>query len=178
MRHSHEVMAIEQIEIDASQTNEIQDLPGVHISKIPVYDDSRGSLHEIWRQDEIPEGFVPMMACASWTHAGGKRGPHEHEKQDDYFIFAGPSDFQIALWDARSGAAESDRVWLLSAGESNPIQLHVPRGVVHGYRNIGRVSGLVLTVASELFKGQGRVEPVDEIRHEQNPDSPYKFPNL
>ena len=166
------------IEIGNLQTGAVKDLPGVYIEELPVHKDPRGSLHEIWRQDEIPEGFNPIMACASWSHPGVERGPHEHVEQDDYFIFAGPSDFQIALWDARPGAAGSRRGWLLRAGEGCPIQLHVPRGVVHSYRNIGPAPGLVITVASVLFKGRGRAEPVDEIRHELDPDSPYQFPSI
>ena len=166
------------IEIGSPQAGEIRGLPGVYIGIPPVHNDSRGSLYELWRQDEIPVGFNPMMACASWTHPGVERGPHEHVEQDDYFIFAGPSEFQIALWDARPGAAGTDRGWLLRAGESCPMQLNVPRGVVHGYRNIGQVPGFVVTVASVLFRGQGRAGPVDEIRHEEDPDSPFKFPNL
>jgi hypothetical protein len=27
-----------------------------------------------------------------------------------------------------------------------------------------------------LFKGEGRRDPVDEIRHELNPQSPYQIP--
>ena len=169
---------MEWIEISKPQTGEIKELSGVCIRTLTVHNDARGSLHELWRQDEIPAGFNPMMACASWTHPGVARGPHEHVEQDDYFIFAGPSEFQIALWDARAGAADSRRGWLLRAGEGCPIQLHVPRGVVHSYRNIGPAPGLVITVASVLFKGRGRAEPVDEIRHELDPDSPYQFPSI
>jgi hypothetical protein len=38
------------------------------------------------------------------------------------------------------------------------------------------VSGLVVTVTSLLFKGRGRRDPVDEIRYELNPQSPYHIP--
>ena len=169
---------MEWIKVNNPRAGEIADLPGVNIGRLPIHNDGRGSLHEIWRQDEIPEGFNPMMACASWTHPGVQRGPHEHVEQDDYFIFPGPSDFQVALWDARTGSASicADRGWLLLCGESCPIQLHVPRGVVHGYRNVGKVPGLVITVASVLFQGERRTGPVDEIRHEENPKTPYQFP--
>jgi len=48
--------------------------------------------------------------------------------------------------------------------------------VVHAYKNIGAKPGLVVTITSLLFKGEGRREPVDEIRHENNPQSPYQIP--
>jgi dTDP-4-dehydrorhamnose 3,5-epimerase len=155
---------------------EIDGLPGVRLESIPVFRDPRGSLHELFRLDEIPPEFRPVMACSSWSRPGVTRGPHEHVLQDDYFTFAGPSEFLIALWDARPGGAGVAKGWLIDGGESHPVRIYVPHGVVHGYRNVGGVPGLVVTVASELFRGDGRKQAVDEIRHELNPDSPYHFP--
>jgi dTDP-4-dehydrorhamnose 3,5-epimerase len=155
---------------------EVPGLPGVRVEALPVYHDVRGSLHELFRVDEVPAGFKPLMACTSWSLPGVARGPHQHVGQDDYFTFAGPSNFRVFLWDARPGAAGVARGWLVNTGEQAPARIHVPRGVVHGYQNVGRVSGLVVTVTSLLFKGEGRRDPVDEIRHELNPQSPYKIP--
>jgi hypothetical protein len=42
---------------------------------------------------------------------------------------------------------------------------------------VGKVPGLVITVASVLFQGEGRTGPVDEIRHEENPETSFQFPN-
>jgi dTDP-4-dehydrorhamnose 3,5-epimerase len=156
---------------------EIPGLPGVRVEALPVYKDPRGSLHELFRVDEVPAGFKPLMACTSWTHPGISRGPHQHVGQDDYFTFAGPSDFTVYLWDGRLGAAGAAKGWIIETGERAPSRIHVPRGVVHAYRNAGKSSGLVVTVTSLLFKGEGRRDPVDEIRHELNPQSPYKFPS-
>lgn len=151
-------------------------MPGVRVEALPVFKDVRGSLHELFRVDEIPAGFSPLMACSSWSHAGLTRGPHQHVGQDDYFTFAGPSDFSVYLWDDRSGSAKAARGWIIHTGEKAPSRIYVPRGVVHAYRNTGTVTGLVVTVTSLLFKGEGRRDPVDEIRHELNPDSPYQPP--
>jgi dTDP-4-dehydrorhamnose 3,5-epimerase len=166
----------QRIEAAGTGITEISDLPGVRLETVPVFNDPRGSLHELFRLDEIPPEFRPVMACSSWSYPGVTRGPHEHVLQDDYFTFAGPSEFLIALWDARPGAAGAEKGWLIYAGEKHPTRIYVPHGVVHGYRNIGKVPGLVVTVASELFRGTGREEAVDEIRHELNPSSPYHFP--
>jgi dTDP-4-dehydrorhamnose 3,5-epimerase len=155
---------------------EIPGLPGVRVEALPVYKDARGSLHELFRVDEIPAGFKPLMACSSWSHAGVARGPHQHVGQDDYFTFAGPSDFRVYLWDDRPGATGASKGWFINTGEQAPARIHVPRGVVHGYKNIGHSFGLVVTVTSLLFKGEGKRDPVDEIRHELNPHSPYQIP--
>lgn len=154
----------------------IPELPGVRVEALPVFKDDRGSLHELFRVDEIPAGFQPLMACSSWSHPGVTRGPHQHVGQDDYFTFAGPSNFTVYLWDDRPGAAGAAKGWLINTGEQAPTRIHVPRGVVHAYRNTGNISGLVVTVTSLLFKGQNRRDPVDEIRHELNPHSPYQLP--
>jgi len=155
---------------------EIPGLPGVRVEALPVFKDARGSLHELFRVDEVPAGFIPLMACSSWSHPGVARGPHQHVGQDDYFTFAGPSNFRVYLWDDRPGAAGPAQGWVINTGEQAPARIHVPRGVVHAYQNVGHTFGLVVTVTSLLFKGAGRRDPVDEIRHELNPQSPYQLP--
>jgi dTDP-4-dehydrorhamnose 3,5-epimerase len=163
-------------QIEVNGVVEISSLPGVRVEALPVFKDARGSLHELFRTDEIPAGFKPVMACSSWSHPGVARGPHQHVAQDDYFTFAGPSEFCVYLWDDRPGAAKAARGWTIRTGEKSPVRIYVPRGVVHAYHNIGSVPGLVVTVTSLLFKGEGRCEPVDEIRHELDPNSPYHLP--
>lgn len=162
--------------VEVRGISEIPGLPGVRVEALPVFKDARGSLHELFRVDEIPAGFQPLMACSSWSHPGVTRGPHQHVGQDDYFTFAGPSNFTVYLWDDRPSSAKAAKGWFIHTGEQAPTRIHVPRGVVHAYRNTGIAFGLVVTVTSLLFKGEGRRDPVDEIRHELNPDSPYQPP--
>lgn len=163
-------------QIEVRGIGEIPGLPGVRVEALPVFQDARGSLHELFRRDEIPTGFAPMMACSSWSRIGVVRGPHQHVAQDDYFTFAGPSNFTVYLWDDRPGAAKAAKGWFICTGEQAPAHVYVPRGVVHAYRNTGGVTGLVVTATSLLFKGEGRRDPVDEIRHELDPLSPYQLP--
>jgi dTDP-4-dehydrorhamnose 3,5-epimerase len=56
-------------------------------------------------------------------------------------------------------------VWVV--GESNPAAVWIPPGVVHAYRNVGAVPGLVFNAPNRLYAGWGKAEPVDEIRHEE-----------
>jgi dTDP-4-dehydrorhamnose 3,5-epimerase len=163
-------------EVRVGGGSEIPGLPGVRVEALPVFKDQRGTLHELFRVDEIPAGFNPLMACSSWSHPNVARGPHQHVGQDDYFTFAGPSNFRVYLWDDRPGAAKAAKGWVINTGESAPARVYVPRGVVHAYHNVGNVPGLVVTVTSLLFKGEGRKDPVDEIRHELDPKSSYRLP--
>ncbi|HMP18385.1 MAG TPA: dTDP-4-dehydrorhamnose 3,5-epimerase family protein [Gemmatales bacterium] len=139
-----------------------------------IYHDQRGWLCEFFRQDEVPEEYHPVMAYSSLTFPGVTRGPHEHVHQSDYFCFIGPSDFQLYLWDNRphSGTYRVFQTDVL--GISKPTAVIIPPGVVHAYRNIGKEPGLVFNGANQLYKGVGKKEPVDEIRHEADPHSPFQ----
>jgi dTDP-4-dehydrorhamnose 3,5-epimerase len=139
------------------------------------YHDSRGWLCELFRHDELAEEFRPVMAYASVTEAGVARGPHEHVEQADFFCFFGPSNFKLYLWDTRPGSPTYGVVQAEVIGADRPMAVVVPAGVVHAYRNVGSVPGLVFNCPNRLYKGRGRTEPVDEIRHEERPDSPFRL---
>lgn len=113
------------------------------------------------------------MAYVSQTHPGIARGPHEHREQSDFFAFFGPSDFTLYLWDDRRDSPTYGHRRKLIVGESNPAVVIVPPGVVHAYKNTGPVPGLVFNCPNRLYAGDGKRHSVDEIRHEDRPDSPF-----
>jgi len=51
----------------------------------------------------------------------------------------------------------------------------VPPGVVHGYKCVSAEGGMSINLPDKLYKGEGKVEEVDEIRWEDRKDSPYKI---
>jgi dTDP-4-dehydrorhamnose 3,5-epimerase len=51
----------------------------------------------------------------------------------------------------------------------------VPKGVVHAYRNVGEVPGIVINCPNQLYAGQDKKQPVDEIRHEDDPETIYRM---
>src|SRR5690606_34715111 len=79
-------------------------IEGVIWRPLAIYRDGRGWLSELFRHDELPEEFHPVMAYVSMTEPGVARGPHEHVDQADYFCFIGPSNFKVYLWDNREGS--------------------------------------------------------------------------
>ena len=139
------------------------------------YHDPRGWLCELFRHDELPPEFHPVMAYISMTEPGGARGPHEHADQADCFCFLGPSDFKVYLWDRRPDSPTYLARHAETVGASRPMLLVVPAGVVHAYKNIGTEQGVVFNCPNRLYKGPGRKDPVDEIRHEEHRDSPYRL---
>lgn len=135
--------------------------------------DERGWLAELYRSDELDAALMPAMAYISMTQPGVARGPHEHKEQTDYFCFIGPSNFKVYLWDARPGSPSYGVKQLLYAGVDAPMMLVVPPGVVHAYRNVGVENGIVFNGPNRLYAGQGKKEPVDEIRHEEEAESQF-----
>jgi dTDP-4-dehydrorhamnose 3,5-epimerase len=150
-------------------------IEGVIWRSLTFYKDGRGWLCELFREDELPAVYHPVMAYVSMTEPGVARGPHEHRDQADCFCFVGPSDFQVFLWDARRSSLTYGARQVEVAGASRPMLLVVPEGVVHAYQNVGKVPGWVFNCPNRLYRGPGRKEAVDEIRHENLPDSPFRL---
>ncbi|HYJ91496.1 MAG TPA: dTDP-4-dehydrorhamnose 3,5-epimerase family protein [Pyrinomonadaceae bacterium] len=147
----------------------------VLVYPIKKYHDDRGWLAELFRVDELTEEFVPEMAYISFTNPGVQRGPHEHVDQADLFCFLGPSTFMLRLWDNRETSSTYNNAMTLFVGEDEPKAVVVPKGVVHGYKNVGSVDGMVINCPNRLYMGQGRREPIDEIRHEDEPDTIFRM---
>lgn len=151
------------------------EIDGVVVRALRKFTDERGWLAEIFRHDELDQEYHPAMAYISVTEPGFTRGPHEHVDQADLFCFIGPSDFRIRIWDNRPDSATRRRMMTLVAGESDPMMVIIPKGLVHAYRNIGIVPGLVVNCPNRLYMGDGKHETIDEIRHEDDPNTIYRM---
>lgn len=147
-------------------------IDGVVIKPLKKFSDPRGWLIELFRDDELPEGFEPTMGYISETKPGVARGPHEHADQTDGFVFISGA-FDLYLWENRPERPAQDVV--LRVGEENPVFITVPPGVVHAYKNVGEDNAFVLNFPDRLYAGWGKKEPVDEIRHEDDSDSRFKL---
>jgi dTDP-4-dehydrorhamnose 3,5-epimerase len=150
-------------------------IEGVIWRPLNFYRDGRGWLCELFREDELAAEFHPVMAYVSMTEPGVARGPHEHRDQADCFCFVGPSDFKVYLWDSRATSPTAGAYQVEVVGASRPMLLVVPAGVVHAYKNVGAGPGWVFNCPNRLYKGPGRKEPVDEIRHEDVAHSPFRL---
>ena len=158
-----------------SEGFQLGEIAGVVIRELRRFNDDRGWLAELFRHDELAEEFYPAMTYISSTEPGVTRGPHEHEDQADLFCFLGPSNFQIRMWDNRSSSSTFKYMMTLVVGADNPKSVLVPKGVVHAYRNVGDVHGIVINCPNRLYAGQGKGEAVDEIRHEDDPDTLFRM---
>jgi dTDP-4-dehydrorhamnose 3,5-epimerase len=140
---------------------------------LKFFNDARGWLVELFRNDLIDPAYHPVMAYVSQTRPGVSRGPHEHVDQSDYFCFFGPGTFRVYLWDARPDSPSVGVKEVREVGEKLPFALIVPPGIVHAYKNVGEADGLVFNGANRLYAGWLKQDAVDEIRHEADANSKY-----
>jgi dTDP-4-dehydrorhamnose 3,5-epimerase len=157
---------------EAFQQGEIKD---VVVRDLRKFNDRRGWLTELFRSDQLDAEFFPAMAYISSTSPKVARGPHEHVDQADLFCFIGPSNFKLRMWDNRPDSPTFRNVMTLIVGADDPKAVVVPKGVVHAYQNVGDVEGIVINCPNRLYMGQERREPVDEIRHEDDPNTPFRM---
>ncbi len=150
-------------------------LEGVSFRPIKSYTDARGSLKELYREDELSAELHPAMAYVSETAPGMTRGPREHVDQTNYFVFFGPGEFTLYLWDTRIHSSTWGNRMKIVLGRSNQQSVVVPPGVVHAYKNTGDEPGLVFNAPNRLYAGEGKREPVDVFRHEDRNHSPYQL---
>jgi dTDP-4-dehydrorhamnose 3,5-epimerase len=151
------------------------DINGVIIRDLRRFNDTRGWLAELFRNDELDPEFYPVMAYTSSTNPGVTRGPHEHVDQADLFCFLGPSNFKLRLWDNRAESDTYYNVITVVVGEDNPKSVLIPKGVVHAYQNVGSVSGIVFNCPNQLYMGVDKKAEIDEIRHEDDPQTIYRM---
>ena len=148
-------------------------IQGVKIQKLKKYSDPRGWLCEVHRNDKTK--YRPAMAYISYTKYGQVRGPHEHVKQSDRFIFIGPGSFKLYLWDNRKKSKTYRKKMVVEGGEDNSASVLIPPGVVHGYKCLTKKGSYVLNLPDKLFMGKRKKQKVDEIRWENDPKSPFKI---
>jgi dTDP-4-dehydrorhamnose 3,5-epimerase len=154
------------------------EIDGVIIRTLTPHRDERGTLTELFRRDDLQEalarGFSSMMGYMSVTEPGVMRGPHEHRQQTDVFVFQGR--FDLYLWrlgQMRVGEPPHNARYRVTTIPEVLCRVIVPPGVVHGYKNQGEQPGIVFNFPDQLYGGWGRGTPVDEIRHESDPETIY-----
>lgn len=149
-------------------------IPDVQVRPIKKFVDERGWLSELWRTDSLNGAQRPVMTYISSTEPGVVRGPHEHVDQADYFCFLGPGNFKVFLWDNREDSETFNTHQVFVVGQDSPAVVVVPIGVVHAYKNVSHIPGIVINCPDALYMGEDYSQPIDEIRHEDDPESPFK----
>lgn len=144
---------------------------GVIVDVLSKHVDQRGWLAELFRNDSDSPLPKPEMGYISYTHKGQRRGPHEHVRQSDVFVFLGP--YRLFLWDNRESSATYGIKTSFTFNQHELVRVVIPPGVVHAYLSLD--GGLVMNFPDALYGGDNRRSIIDEIRHEDDPSSPFRL---
>jgi len=145
-------------------------IDGVVIKKLRVIPDERGRLMEILRVDDpLFKKFGQVYMTT--TYPGVIKGWHFHKLQEDNItVVAGM--LKIVLYDPRPSSPTRGEVNEFFAGDHNPILVHVPIGVYHGWKCISESEAIVVNNVTEAYNYK---EP-DEFRLAYDSDEiPYDW---
>jgi len=145
-------------------------IEGVAIKKLKVIPDERGRLMEIFRRDdELFSGFGQVYMTTAYP--GVVKGWHYHKKQDDNMAVV-KGTMKIVLYDGREDSPTYREVNEFFAGEHNPILVHIPRYVYHGFKCVSPDEAIVINTPTEVYD---YAQP-DEFRvHPHDKDIPYDW---
>ncbi len=145
-------------------------IDGVKIKKLRVIPDERGRLMEILRSDD---DFFTQFGQVYMTTAypGVVKAWHYHKVQSDNMaVIRGM--MKIVLYDSRRESKTFGEVNEFFAGEHNPVLMHIPPLVFHGFKCISTEEAVVINVPTEAYRYR---EP-DEYRVDPHTkDIPYDW---
>ncbi len=148
-------------------------IDGVIVTALQQHEDERGWLVELFRKDEIGSKSIPVMGYVSQTKPGVTRGPHMHYSQTDHFVAMGPGVVEFCMWDDRADQPTFGNRMTLTTGSTTPLRISIPPMIVHAYRNISDEPCRLMNFPDQLYAGDGRKSPVDEVRFEDISDHPF-----
>ena len=133
-------------------------IDGVLVKKLKVIPDERGRLMEILRADDKAfEKFGQVYMTTAYP--GIVKGWHYHKKQaDNMAVVRGM--MKIVLYDGREQSPTFGEVNEIFAGNHNPVLVHIPPLVCHGFKCISEEEAIVVNVPTEMYN----YETPDEFR--------------
>ncbi|MBL7075231.1 dTDP-4-dehydrorhamnose 3,5-epimerase family protein, partial [candidate division KSB1 bacterium] len=117
-------------------------IEGVKLKELRVIPDERGRLMEILRSDdEMFKKFGQVYMTTTYPQV--VKAWHYHKIQDDNFA-AIKGMVKVVLYDGREDSPTRGEVNEFFVGEHNPLLIHVPKGVYHGWKCIGEEEAIVV----------------------------------
>jgi dTDP-4-dehydrorhamnose 3,5-epimerase len=124
-------------------------IQGVKTKALRVVPDERGRLMEILRVDDVLfEKFGQVYL--STTYPGIIKAWHFHKKQDDNITVV-RGMLKLVLYDAREDSPTRGEVNEFFIGPHNPMLVHVPKNVYHGWKCTGLEEALVINCVTEAY---------------------------
>ncbi|HOO89249.1 MAG TPA: dTDP-4-dehydrorhamnose 3,5-epimerase family protein [Syntrophales bacterium] len=145
-------------------------IKGVQIKTLRVIPDERGRLMEILRRDDAMfEAFGQVYMTTAYH--GVVKGWHYHKKQSDNMAVV-KGTMKIVLYDGREDSPTYGEVDEFFAGEHNPILIHIPPYVYHGFKCVSQEEAIVVNTPTHVYD---YAQP-DEFRvHPHENEIPYDW---
>ena len=146
-------------------------IQGVLTKPLKVIPDERGWLMEMLRDDDpFFQKFGQVYLTVVYPEV--VKGWHYHKKQSDNMAVV-RGMMKIVLYDGRKESATRGEVNEFFAGEHNPILIHIPPYVYHGFKCISAGEALVVNTPTEVYNykdpDEFRVDPhVNDIPYDWN----------
>ena len=145
-------------------------IEGVVIKRLRLIPDERGRLMELLRQDDdIYEKFGQVYITT--TYPGVVKAWHYHKVQSDNIAVI-HGMVKLALYDRRENSKTEGEIREYFCGVHNPILVHIPPGVYHGFKCISDYEAIAINIPTETYN----YENPDEYRVDPcNNDIPYDW---
>jgi dTDP-4-dehydrorhamnose 3,5-epimerase len=124
-------------------------IDGVIVKKLKVIPDERGRLMEIMRaDDDLFKRFGQVYMTTAYP--GVVKGWHYHKKQADNMAVV-KGMMKIVLYDGRKKSATYGETNEIFAGVHNPVLVHIPALVCHGFKCISEDEAIVINTPTEVY---------------------------
>jgi len=145
-------------------------IEGVHTKSLRVIPDERGRLMEILRADD--DAFDKFgQVYMTTAYPGVVKGWHYHKLQSDNMAVV-KGMMKIVLYDGREDSPTHGEVNEFFVGEHNPVLIHIPPYVYHGFKCVSQEEAIVVNIPTEVYS----YSAPDEFRvHPHDNDIPYDW---
>jgi dTDP-4-dehydrorhamnose 3,5-epimerase len=145
-------------------------IEGVKTKRLRVIPDERGRLMEILRaDDDLFQRFGQVYITTTYPQV--VKAWHYHKIQSDNIAVV-KGMLKLALYDPREGSPTKGEVNEFTIGEHNPMLVHVPKEVYHGWMCVGEEESIAINIPTDMYN----YEEPDEYRvHPHDNDIPYDW---
>jgi dTDP-4-dehydrorhamnose 3,5-epimerase len=152
------------------KTSTKQLIQGVQVKQLKWITDERGKLMEMLRSDDpIFQKFGQIYVTTCYPAV--VKAWHYHKKQDDNFIVI-KGMAKVVLYDNRQDSPTRGLVNEFFTGEDNPMLIHIPHLVLHGFKAYGSGPAYIVNAVTEPYNpkepDEFRIDPFDN-------DIPYDW---
>ncbi|HOJ30740.1 MAG TPA: dTDP-4-dehydrorhamnose 3,5-epimerase family protein [bacterium] len=124
-------------------------IQGVKVKKLSFNVDDRGRLLEILRNDdEIFESFGQVYITTCYPEVIKAWHLH-HLQNDNMVVISGMA--KIVLCDQREGSKTFGEINEFIIGDFNPMLVHIPANVYHGFMCISEKEAVILNVPTQPY---------------------------